>query len=458
MLQPPSVKSIESNLEVCEISNTAQLTKQIKTYVNDKFTGQLSVQSQSTLNQQWSLFFQSGSLIGCSSSIHPMRRWCRQQSTHCPQLDLYTSSTSNDQVVKNGLEFAAQKLKLHHNLLSYESLLGLVEQEKIRKDQIEAFFEGHFQEILFDIIQKLEQGDNNLGLRLICKPISQYNINSTVIEVQIERVLQETMKSWTAWQQAGLADISPNFAPKIHQAKELQRQTSHTVYHNLTALADGNQTLRDLSVKLGRNLLLMTKPILPYIRAGLIKLIEVEDLFYSLKKTTTTAPQSSTSSPIQPHSLARNQDKGTGVSRGNQYQKPRGSNQNATPLVAYIEDSRICIQRMEQILTSNGYRCLNIEDPLQALPMLLEHKPDLIFLDLVMPIANGYEICAQIRRVSAFQEIPVIIITSSDGIVDRVRAKVVGSSGFLNKPIDQQKVLNVLQRYLPAKPLRGIKN
>ncbi|NES25026.1 MAG: response regulator, partial [Symploca sp. SIO3E6] len=82
---------------------------------------------------------------------------------------------------------------------------------------------------------------------------------------------------------------------------------------------------------------------------------------------------------------------------------------------------------------------------------LLEHKPELIFLDLVMPIANGYEICAQIRRVSAFQEIPVIIITSSDGIVDRVRAKVVGSSGFLTKPIEQEKVLHILHRYLPAK-------
>ncbi|NES19949.1 MAG: response regulator, partial [Symploca sp. SIO3E6] len=88
MLKPPSVKSVESNLEVCEIGNTAQLTKQIKNCVSDKFNGQLNLQAKSAFNQQWSLFFQSGSLIGCSSSVHPMRRWCRQQFTHCPQLDL----------------------------------------------------------------------------------------------------------------------------------------------------------------------------------------------------------------------------------------------------------------------------------------------------------------------------------------------------------------------------------
>jgi chemotaxis family two-component system response regulator PixG len=86
----------------------------------------------------------------------------------------------------------------------------------------------------------------------------------------------------------------------------------------------------------------------------------------------------------------------------------------------------------------------------QALPLLLEHKPDLIFLDLVMPITNGYEICSQIRRISVFQDTPVIILTSNDGIVDRVRAKMVGSSGFLAKPIGREKVLTILHKYLAA--------
>ncbi len=288
-------------------------------------------------------------------------------------------------------------------------------------------------------------------MRLTYEPISQYNINSTLIEIRAEQVWQEVIKFWTAWQEAGLADISPNLAPTIRQAEELQRQTSYTVYRNLSTLANGNQTLRDLSIKLSRNLLLMTKPILPYIRGGLIELIEVEDSFYSLDTTTATASESLIANRIPPNPLTRNKDTGTEENKNTQRPKPKDYNRNAAPLVAYIEDSKTCIQRMEQILSKNGYRCLNIEDPLQALPMLLEYKPDLIFLDLVMPIANGYEVCAQIRRISTFQEIPVIILTSSDGIVDRVRAKVVGSSGFLAKPIEQEKVLNVLQRYLTVK-------
>jgi chemotaxis family two-component system response regulator PixG len=91
--------------------------------------------------------------------------------------------------------------------------------------------------------------------------------------------------------------------------------------------------------------------------------------------------------------------------------------------------------------------------------MLIENKPDLIFLDLVMPIANGYEICTQIRRVSLFQTTPVIILTSNDGIVDRVRAKMVGSSGFLAKPIEREKVMTIVERYLePPKPVQPQKH
>jgi chemotaxis family two-component system response regulator PixG len=105
---------------------------------------------------------------------------------------------------------------------------------------------------------------------------------------------------------------------------------------------------------------------------------------------------------------------------------------------------------MELILTKAGYQFLGIQDSVQVLPALLEHKPDLIFLDLVMPVANGYEVCSQIRRISLFKNTPVVILTGNDGIVDRVRAKMVGSTDFLGKPIEAERVLAVLRKYLPT--------
>jgi len=123
-------------------------------------------------------------------------------------------------------------------------------------------------------------------------------------------------------------------------------------------------------------------------------------------------------------------------------------NNSNGPRIIYIDDSPADSRAMSDVVVSLGYQYTNIPDPLQALPMLLELKPKLIFLDLVMPIANGYEVCAQIRRISAFKEIPVIIVTSNDGIADRVRARLVGASGFLGKPIQHKKVEKVLNKHL----------
>ncbi len=65
-----------------------------------------------------------------------------------------------------------------------------------------------------------------------------------------------------------------------------------------------------------------------------------------------------------------------------------------------------------------------------------------------MPIASGYEICTQIRRVSIFAKTPVIILTGSDGIFDRVRAKVVGSNEFVSKPVNADKIMNMIHKYI----------
>ena len=121
-------------------------------------------------------------------------------------------------------------------------------------------------------------------------------------------------------------------------------------------------------------------------------------------------------------------------------------NQAAT--VVYVDDSPKDSQAMANIITSAGYSYSNIADSLQALPLLLERRPQLIFLDLVMPMANGYELCAQIRRISLFSRTPIVIVTNNDGLVDRVRAKLVGASDFVSKPIEEKRILKITNKYL----------
>ncbi len=69
-----------------------------------------------------------------------------------------------------------------------------------------------------------------------------------------------------------------------------------------------------------------------------------------------------------------------------------------------------------------------------------------------MPIVNGYELCAQIRRISQAKNIPIVILTGKDGLIDRVRSKVVGANDFIAKPINQKRVLSILRKHSLIKP------
>ena len=123
-------------------------------------------------------------------------------------------------------------------------------------------------------------------------------------------------------------------------------------------------------------------------------------------------------------------------------------NQNR-PLIACIDDSLMISQMMEQIIGMAGYRFFAVNDPTSAVPTLVEREPDLIFLDIVMPKVNGYDLCAKLRKHPEFAETPIIFLTSTTGIIDRLRAKMVGSSAFLKKTVDADELLQKIVEHLP---------
>jgi len=168
-------------------------------------------------------------------------------------------------------------------------------------------------------------------------------------------------------------------------------------------------------VQMKRQAVEVTRSLLPFIQLGVIELIEIPDLAAPVSPAIPLAPPA---------------------------QAVQG------PLIACVDDSPLVCQTMEQILTGAGYQFVAVQDSLRAIATLLSRKPALIFLDLVMPNTNGYEICSQLRKVSAFRDTPIIILTGNDGIIDRVRAKVVGSSDFLSKPVDAETLLSTLRKHL----------
>jgi chemotaxis family two-component system response regulator PixG len=216
----------------------------------------------------------------------------------------------------------------------------------------------------------------------------------------------------------------------IRRSDLLRQQTTARTFQLLSTYVNGQRSLRTLAIKFQQDLVTLAEALFPYVAAGIMSLVEPSQSPAAENNPTPGIMTDPVSLPPTPF--------------------PQPHTQGKTPLVVCIDDSIMVAKQLELALEPSGCQLLSIQDPLQAIPQLLKHKPDLILLDLMMPVINGYEICAQIRRVSGLKSVPVVILTSNDGVVDRVRAKMVGSTDFLAKPVDPKKLLETMQRYLPG--------
>jgi twitching motility two-component system response regulator PilG len=122
--------------------------------------------------------------------------------------------------------------------------------------------------------------------------------------------------------------------------------------------------------------------------------------------------------------------------------------QDQVPRVVCIEDSATVRQVVEEILTLHGYEATSIGNPLRALSLVFQLKPDLILCDIAMPELDGYELCAMLRRSTAFRDTPIVMLTGKDGFIDRVRARMVGATDYLTKPFDEAELRMLIEKYV----------
>ncbi|MEH1814671.1 MAG: response regulator [Nostoc sp.] len=439
-----------------------QLIEQLQTKL---FTGRLNLEARD--GPTWTLYFRLGRLIWQAGGSNADERWRRHLLRYCSNLDV----TQLQQLVSP-----------QENYREYSILAKLREQKLIEQQQLVSLIASSIAEVLFDIMQYIEakrNGDN---------PAGQLSHTTVVGEVPgvllavipTEEVLKQATQAWQEWRDAGLATYSPNLFPIIQQIELLQGQASSK---QIIALVDGTKTLRGLGQKTGRDVLALTRLLMTLVKTGAIafsptpKLRQVgisketgnpssavNNSNSSLKTEEDTvlqvapnfnkvAPPATSKEIVSPSSAVNNFNSSLKKEENTviQFAPPAASKaiiDVSRPLVACVDDSPMICRSLEEILTHQGYRFVGIQDSLTAVLNLIKSKPDFIFLDLLMPKVNGYEICSQIRKTPSLKNVPVVILTGKDGIVDRMRAKLVGATDFLGKPVEAEKVLNVLHKYL----------
>ena len=113
-------------------------------------------------------------------------------------------------------------------------------------------------------------------------------------------------------------------------------------------------------------------------------------------------------------------------------------------LVVCIDDSKTVQRNVKSILEASGYEVLGILEPAKALTQLVRHKPDLILMDINMPGVDGYELCRMLRQSKLLRGIPIVMVTGRDGMIDRLRARVVGATDYLTKPFKPEELLEMV--------------
>ncbi len=112
--------------------------------------------------------------------------------------------------------------------------------------------------------------------------------------------------------------------------------------------------------------------------------------------------------------------------------------------VLVIDDSNTIRRSAEIFLKQGGYQVVLAEDGFDALAKVNDHLPHLIFCDILMPRLDGYQTCAIIKRNPKFSEVPVIMLSSKDGLFDKARGRMVGSEDYLTKPFTKDQLLQAV--------------
>ena len=115
--------------------------------------------------------------------------------------------------------------------------------------------------------------------------------------------------------------------------------------------------------------------------------------------------------------------------------------------VMVIDDSNTIRRSAEIFLLQAGCVVILAEDGFDALSKIADQKPELIFVDIMMPRLDGYQTCALLRRNPKFKNTPIVMLSSKDGLFDRARGRMVGSDLYLTKPFTKDELLRAVTAY-----------
>jgi twitching motility two-component system response regulator PilG len=289
------------------------------------------------------------------------------------------------------------------NAPEYGHLWMLLESHVLTPAQGRSIIRSMVHETLFDLLS-LHQGAFVFELGSALSP--------QLMTMEIAPLVTKIMKQVQGWKQLHPLIHSPDQFPVIADSTSLQRSLAETTFRAFERWVDGKTSFRQIARYLNRDVLTVAKAIYPYIQQGLVQV----------------------TSPISDD----------GVLPEHRF----GLKGDRVPRIVCIDDGATIRKAVEYILSQHGYEATAISNPLMAMSLVFQLKPDLILCDIAMPELDGYEICGMLRQSTAFRETPIIMLTGKDGFIDRVKARMVRATDYLTKPFGEAELLMLVEKYV----------
>ena len=292
------------------------------------------------------------------------------------------------------------------NAPEYGYLWALMENHSLTPAQGRSVIKSMIHETLFDLLS-LHQGS---FIFEIGSPLAPQ-----LMTLETAPLVAKTIKQVQEWKQFHPHLYSPDQCPLIANGGLLKKSLPEATFMTLDRYADGKTSLRQIARYLHRDIVTVARALYPYVKRGWLQLAHPDF-------------DDRSGSKVRPYLDFWQETK--------------------TPRVVCIDDGATIRKTVEYILNQHGYEVTAIDNPLKALSLVFQLKPDLILCDIAMPELDGYEICAMLRKSTAFRQTPIVMLTGKDGFIDRVRARMVGATDYLTKPFGESELLMLLEKYV----------
>ncbi|MBK1986687.1 response regulator [Sphaerospermopsis aphanizomenoides BCCUSP55] len=418
----------------------------------------------------WLIYLDQGKIIYATHSVEPfdrLERHIRRLSQQIPQL-------TNEIRVQLRLTFEpdwqTQSSKPEHNFNSqlpeYQAIHWLVTQQHLPSHQAALLIQELVKEVIESFLLVRE------GTYVLTEPV---NSIPKICKLDTENIIDRCQKRLQNWQYFTPQISSPFQRPYLLINSKFYDKQLPKLQENITTWMKGF-SLRHLGVIMNVDEVELARILYPYILQGSIILHEPDPPFDKLPKTFTDfsefpqyripvineksssvevladvadgvedyIPETSTLSTatLEQSNIPNN------IESGEETVNTATITAKKIYKIISVDDSPTILKEISRCLEDENVAVVTINDPVKAVMSIIRHKPDLILLDLSMAGIDGYELCRIIRNNSMFKEIPIIFVTGSKGIVDKVKARMVGASGYLTKPFTRAELLKMIFMHL----------